>query len=73
MDATDFFATAASTNKPLPKAEVKPPSKKAEPEVKKRKSPDVEFHDDADFAALLVAMDSKESGKAKVPLHAQSC
>jgi len=42
-------------------------SAKADP-TKKRKSPDVEFHDDADFAAMLVDMDTNPETVTPSPM-----
>jgi len=74
VDAKDFFASAekAAPSEKKKKAKEKTVSPTENKAVnnhsgggKKRKSPDVEFHDDADFSALLLDMDA-DSNDGKV-------
>ena len=72
VEARDFFASSSAAAAPAAKKKkvVSPNENKgarangksgeadvAASKEKKRKSPDVEFHDDPDFAAMLVDMD----------------
>ena len=74
VEAKDFFASAAAPPTAVAvtkkKKDTSPNENKgsranskgsqaATKDVKKRKSPDVEFHDDPDFAAMLIDMDDK--------------
>ena len=72
VEAKDFFASAAAPPTAVPVTKKKKGTSPNEnkgsranskgsqavtKDVKKRKSPDVEFHDDPDFAAMLIDMD----------------